>query len=79
MFFGRMPSAAFDGLNLFNEDGVIGEGDNYATRWIISNLDSGHHATPSFVEVKGKGMPCVYFYAQNIKPGKYVNWFLRDF
>jgi len=27
-------------------------------------------------EVKGKGMPSVYFYAQNIKAGEYVNCFL---
>jgi len=40
-------------------------------------MNSGHHATRCFVEVKGKGMPAVYFYAQNIKTGEYVNCFLE--
>jgi len=35
MFLGRMPSTAIDGLNLFDEERIIGKGNNYATRWII--------------------------------------------
>jgi hypothetical protein len=34
MFFNRMPSAAINGFDLFNEEGVIREGSNYATGWI---------------------------------------------
>jgi len=34
MFFVRMPSSALDGLDLFNEERVIREGNDDATRWI---------------------------------------------
>jgi hypothetical protein len=32
MFFYRVPSAAIDGFGLFNEEEVIREGNDYATR-----------------------------------------------
>jgi len=61
MFFSRMPSTAFNGFNFCDEESVRGERNYYATRWIICDLYSGHHATPLFYEIyKERNLRCIF-------------------
>jgi hypothetical protein len=43
-----MPSAAINGFNFCDKKVVIREGKDYTTRWIIRDLNPGHHVTPPF-------------------------------
>jgi hypothetical protein len=78
MFFGRVPSAVFDGFNFCDEERIVGEGDRDMIRWVIYSKDSYHKATPLFYEVyKERNLRCVSL-MQNIIMVKYVNWFFGE-